>query len=312
MRNEREKSIIQLAELHTDEYLKQQLRESVSVALKPIQLNDTFSYQIYSYIGPKTRKVLTAHEDEYQKLLGYDPYLQSMTTRSWVLIDLLTIAIEWLIYEINTLLGYIGIANFGLSIVIFSIIIKYLFNPLNRKSIEAAKKMKKLQPQIQALQRKYENDKQKLQQELMILYKKHKINPFSGCLPLLIQLPFFWALYKVLPYLIDLKYSTFLWIKDLSEPDTIATIPIWPYEINLLPIIMTAISMIQSKFAPATTTTSDNKSTQYLLPALFLFIFWNFPSGLVLYWTIQTILQVIDYLLMNSSEKPSKTRKRRK
>jgi len=160
------------------------------------------------------------------------------------------------------------------------------------------KEMQALQPHIEELRRTYKDNPQRLNKEMMELYKKHKVNPFSGCLPLILQMPIFFALYQALMRSVLLKGAGFLWIKDLSEPDRLfslpATLPI--REINLLPILMTIIMFIQQKMSvtsSSSTTMQQQKAMMIIMPIMFGLIFYNMPSGLVLYWFINSLLMLI-------------------
>ena len=153
-------------------------------------------------------------------------------------------------------------------------------------------------------------DPRLMNQKMMELYKKEGVNPMGGCLPLLLQLPIFIALYQVLPRLVDMKDVAFLWIKDLSSPDTLfyipafKNIPLLPYGFNLLPLIMTAVSLIQSRMSqkssgPQSAQQAQQNKMMLMMPVMFLFLFWNMPSGLVLYWTIQNIFSIVEQSFIN-------------
>jgi len=179
--------------------------------------------------------------------------------------------------------------NYGVSIIIITVIIKVLFIPLTQKSFKSMQAMQKLQPQIKALRERYKKDPQKLNQETMELYRKNKVNPMGGCFPMLLQIPVFIAFYNVLLNSIELRGAPFfLWITDLSAKD--------PYYIT--PIIMGITMFIQQKMSP---TSPDPKQAQIMLimPVIFTFMFMSFPTGLVLYWTVNNILSIgQQYLLM--------------
>jgi YidC/Oxa1 family membrane protein insertase len=174
------------------------------------------------------------------------------------------------------------VKNFGIAIIILTILIKILFWPLGNKSYESMKAMQKLQPKMQELRDKFKDDKQKLSQETMALYRAHKVNPMGGCLPMLIQIPVFFGLYKALLYAIELRHAPFFWwIQDLSAKD--------PYYIT--PIIMGATMFIQQKMTPTAGDPMQQKIMLFL-PIIFTFLFLNFPSGLVIYWLFNNILSI--------------------
>lgn len=187
------------------------------------------------------------------------------------------------------------IPNYGLIIILFSLLTKVLFYPLTKKSTESMKKMQELQPKLKAVQEKYKDNKEKLNQATMNLYKEEKVNPLAGCLPLLVQSPVFIALYQALNHTIALRGQPFvLWIKDLSQPDALAQLPIaLPFlgsDLNVLPILMSAAMYFQSKMTP-TSGGGQMAAMTTMLPLIMVFIFYNMPSGLVLYWLVNTILQ---------------------
>ncbi|MCX7761145.1 MAG: membrane protein insertase YidC [Hydrogenothermaceae bacterium] len=187
---------------------------------------------------------------------------------------------------------YEYIPNWGVAIIILTVLIRIIFFPLNHKSLKAMKKMADLAPEMEKLKKKYAKDPQKLQEEMMKLYAQAGANPLSGCLPILVQIPVFIALYNVLMVTVELKGAPFiLWIKDLSDKD--------PYYI--LPILM-GLSMIAQQFI----TPSTDKNQQiimYVIAVVFTFMFLTFPSGLVLYWLTNNILGLIQSFIVNKTMK---------
>lgn len=200
-------------------------------------------------------------------------------------------------YILDFLYGIIG--NMGWAILLFAALLRLVMFPIANKSYESMSKMKKLQPKLKVLQEKYGEDKMKLQQETMNLYRKEKINPASGCLPLLIQIPVFFSLYKVLNIAIEIRHAPFIgWIKDLSAPDplTLSVITHLPIpgiiNIGVWPIIMGITMYIQQKLNPAPTN-KDQARMFAMLPIIFTFMLGHFASGLVIYWTLSNILSII-------------------
>ncbi len=196
--------------------------------------------------------------------------------------------------------------NYGWAIVIITFIIRIIFYPLNHLSYRSMKKMQELQPVFQKLREKYKDDPQTFQKELMNLYKTHKINPFSGCLPILIQIPVFIAFYKVLLMAIELRHAPFiLWINDLSAPERLYLgsfeIP-WLGGIPLLTILMGVSMFIQQKLTPTSLDPTQEK-IMLLLPIFFTILFINFPSGLVLYWFVNNLLSIIQQWITFKSSK---------
>ncbi|MEO2066316.1 MAG: membrane protein insertase YidC [Desulfurobacteriaceae bacterium] len=178
------------------------------------------------------------------------------------------------------------VPNWGVEIIIFTLIIKLILHPLTHKSFVSMKKMQDLAPRLEEIKRKYGNDPQKLQEETMKLYREMGVNPASGCLPMLLQIPIFIALYELFLNAVELKGASFLWIRDLSQPD-----PTY-----VLPILM-GLSMILQQFLTPTT----NKQQQYIFYAMavfFTFLFASFPAGLVLYWFTNNVITAIQNLII--------------
>ena len=188
--------------------------------------------------------------------------------------------------------------NYGVAIILLTILVKLLFWPLTHKSYKSMKEMQKLQPLMMKIREKYKNNKEQMNKELMALYKTYKVNPMSGCLPMIVQIPVFFALYKLLVQAIELRHAPFiLWINDLSAPDRLFNFPFSiplmapPYGIPVLTLLMGASMFIQQKMTPTTGDPTQAKMMM-LLPIVFTFLFINFPSGLVLYWLVNNILSI--------------------
>jgi YidC/Oxa1 family membrane protein insertase len=189
--------------------------------------------------------------------------------------------------------------NWGISIIFLTILINLLLFPLAIKSFTSMHRMKKIQPHIQKLRELHKDNPQKLNKETMELYKKYNVNPLGGCLPLLLQMPIFIALYQGLIRSIELRGASFLWIKDLARPDGVPipfTLPLIGNSINVLPLLMVIMMVVQQKITQgkATEISEDQANQQRIMmmtmPLLFGFMFYNMPSGLVLYWLVNTIL----------------------
>lgn len=190
--------------------------------------------------------------------------------------------------------------NWGLAIILLSLLIFFCSFPLTLKQMKSMKEMQALQPKIEKLRVAYKSNPQKLNKEVMELYKEHKINPLGGCLPLLLQMPIFFSLYQVLMRSVELKNSGFLWIKDLSEPDRVfkfgQSIPLLGNDLNILPILMAIVMFFQQKMntaASAGQSAEQQKMMAIIFPVMFGFIFYNMPSGLVLYWFLNSLLMTI-------------------
>ena len=207
---------------------------------------------------------------------------------------------EWLGVPILLLLNWVyhHVGNYGVAIILLTVVSKVLFYPLTVKSMRSMKAMQALQPQINALRNKYKSDPQRLQRETMDLYREHKVNPLGGCLPMIAQVPIFYALYLALSVSVDLQNATFLcfgrlfgvnlWICDLASHD-----PTY-----VLPVLMGVTMFMQQKMTP---TAGDPRQAKMMLimPFMFTFFFLNLPAGLVLYWTVSNVLQILQQWYMD-------------
>ncbi|HER43626.1 MAG TPA: membrane protein insertase YidC, partial [Candidatus Eisenbacteria bacterium] len=194
------------------------------------------------------------------------------------------------------------IPNYGLIIIILSVLTKVLFYRLTHKSTKSMKDMQRLQPRIKELQEKYKDDKERLNKETMKLYKEAGVNPLGGCLPLLLQMPVFFALFNVLRNTIELRGAPFaLWMDDLSSPDVLfdfgVSIPFIGSEFHLLPILMGGAMVLQTKMGASPTgeaaPAAQTKMMTTMMPIMFTFFFYHMPSGLVLYWLVNNILTIV-------------------
>jgi len=193
--------------------------------------------------------------------------------------------------------------SYALTIIFITVIIKALFWPLTQISTRSMKRMQALQPQVKAIQEKYKEDPQKMNQKMMELWKQNKVNPAAGCLPMLIQLPIFFGFYRMLQTAIELRGARFLWACDLSQADTIWIIPGLNFPLNPLPLIMGATQIWQMRLTPPSPGVDpvQQKMMQYM-PLIFLFILYNFSSGLTLYWTVQNLLTIAQMKLTKASD----------
>lgn len=201
-----------------------------------------------------------------------------------------------LLYALRFFNQYIN--NYGVSIILLTILIKILFWPLTHKSYKSMKEMQKLQPRMAKIREKYKNNKEQLNREMMALYKTYKVNPMGGCLPMIVQIPVFFALFRILGSCIELRHAPFmLWITDLSAPGRLFSFPFKipfmapPYGIPVLTLLMGASMFIQQKMTPTPGDPAQAKIMMFL-PVIFTFMFINFPSGLVLYWLVNNILSI--------------------
>ena len=191
------------------------------------------------------------------------------------------------------------VPSWGWSIVIMTICIKLLFWPLTAKASRSQKRMASIQGPMAELKEKHKDNPQKMQQETLKLFKEHQVNPVAGCLPMLIQMPIFLGLFYMLRTASELRFESFLWVSDLSLPDTQFMVGGFP--INILPMIMGVTMFLQMSMMPVSPTADPMQQKIFkFLPFIFLVFLYNFSSGLVLYWTVQNILTIIQQKIINS------------
>lgn len=182
------------------------------------------------------------------------------------------------------------VGNWGISIILLTFLIKLLFYPLSAASYKSMGQMRELAPRLQSMKEKFGDDKQKMQQAMMELYKTEKINPLGGCLPILVQIPVFIALYWVLLGSVELRGTPFMWLPDLSKPDMLFG-KLWFLPLGPLPVLMAASMFLQTKLNPKPTDPLQAR-LMIMMPIIFSFFFFFFPSGLVLYWLVNNILSI--------------------
>jgi YidC/Oxa1 family membrane protein insertase len=233
------------------------------------------------YMGPKSYSIIKHLGIGLDKAINFGFF------------DLLAKPLLWLL---NFLHGYIP--NYGLAIIALTLIIKGILWPLGSKSYKSMSEMKKIQPLMAQIREKYKDDKKKMNEETMSLYKTYKVNPLGGCLPMVVQIPVFFALYRMLYEAIELRHAPFMgWINDLSAPDRLLhfsfSIPFMdpPYGIPVLTIIMGATMFIQQKMSPPMGDPTQAKMMM-MMPIVFTFVFINFSSGLVLYWLVNNVVSI--------------------
>ena len=194
-----------------------------------------------------------------------------------------------------------------MAIILLTVLIKILFFPLTQKSFESTSKMSMLGPKIEEIKKKYQGKPEKLNQEMMALYRKEGVNPVGGCLPLLLQMPIFFALFELLNNAFDLRGAPFIapWIGDLSAPESFLpfgfTLPLLNWdELRILPFVMLGTTLLQSRISQNPSAMQPQmKMMMYAMPIFFFFILYSMPSGLVIYWTMQNMLSIAQQLYIN-------------
>ena len=233
------------------------------------------------YLGPKDPKYLAAAPNHLSAAIDY----------GWF--DFIA---KPLLKLLHFFYDYVG--NYGVAIILLTVLIKAIFWPLSHKSYKSMEQMKKLQPLLSQLREKYKDDRQKMNEEMMQLYKTYKVNPAGGCLPMIVQIPVFFGLYQALLHSIELRHASFIrylpftdmiWLADLSAKD--------PFYIT--PLIMGATMFLQQKMTPAPGDPTQAK-IMLLMPVIFTFMFLNFPSGLVVYWLVNNVISIAQqYWMLN-------------
>jgi len=250
--------------------------------------------QIVLFVGPKEYRLLARVGEEFQNqadlVMNFGKYLGFFAKA-------LLLAMNW-VHDV-TRLGY------GWTIVLITVIIKVLFWPLTAASTRSMKRMQVLAPEMKTLKEKYKDDMQKFTQKQWELYRKHKVSPMSGCLPMAIQMPVFIGFFTMIRSAIELRGARFLWIADLSKPDTLFMIPGTHFPFNLLPLLMGGSMLWQSHLTPPSPgmDPAQAKMMRYM-PLMFLVFLYNYSSGLALYWTVNNVLTVVQTKLTKMNQPP--------
>jgi len=275
------KSTVQLA-LSGDDQVTTTL--SGEAEILPPAGKKTFQYTVF--MGPKKLSILKEVGFELDKIINF----------GWF--DVLA---KPTLFLLNFLYQYLH--NYGVAIILVTVLFKLLFWPISHKGMKSMKTMQKIQPKMAKLREKYADDKERLNQEMMTLYKTYKINPLGGCLPMVLQIPVFFSLYKVLLQTIELRHAPFmLWMTDLSSPDRLAIGIDIPGlgGIPVLTLLMGGTMFLQQRMTPTTGDPAQAKVMMFL-PVIFTFMFLNFASGLVLYWFVNNLLSIGQQYVINRS-----------
>ncbi len=257
---------------------------SIEFELENVKPQSERALRIQYYVGPK----------EYSRLSRLEQNQDLVMQFGWF-----GIIGKTMLYMLLHLHGMVG--NYGVAIILMTIFIRLLLWPLTAKAAQSSKKMQKLQGPLQELREKYKDNQEKLNREMMKLWKEHGVNPFAGCFPIVIQLPIFISFFYMLRSASELRFEGFLWVRDLSLPDTIATIGGFPF--NPLPLVMTVSMYYQMRMTPMNVDPAQQKIFR-MMPFIFLFICYQFSSGLVLYWTMSNFFSILQQYLTNRKKDP--------
>ncbi|MBC2602816.1 membrane protein insertase YidC [Puniceicoccus vermicola] len=272
------------AELASDTDTVDAVRASLAFPISRIDAGESKSIELEFYTGPKEFKRLSKLGDHQEEVMqfGFFGFFSKI--------------LMFFLYGIHSV-----IPSWGWSIVVMTIIIKVCFWPLTAKAAASQKRMRKIQEPLKEIREKFKDNPQKMQKETMRLFRENKVNPAAGCLPIFIQMPIFFGLFWMLRTASELRYAPFLWINDLSQPDTVAYI--FDFPINILPLIMGVTMFFQMRMTPAMASgDATQQKIMKFLPFIFLIFLYNFSSGLVVYWTVQNLLTILQQYITNKRD----------
>jgi YidC/Oxa1 family membrane protein insertase len=261
------------------------IRGAMGVAAFSLQPGETKKFDFTIYTGPKEYSRLAKLPGDLTAVMDFGMFAPIS---------------QILLTTMNTLHAFVK--SYALAIILMTLIIRLLLWPLQNYTTKSMRRMAKLSPVMNELKVKYKDDPQRMNQEMMKLYKEYKINPFTGCLPMLVQIPIFFGFYTMLGSAVELRNSTFFWVSDLSQPDTV--FHLFGFPINILPLIMAATQLWQLRITPKTGDPSQQRILM-IMPVVFLAICYNFASALSLYYTVQNLFLIGQtYLTRNQIEAP--------
>lgn len=246
------------------------------------------------YVGPKEYLRIKELSDEAYGTVGteFDDIMQ------FGFVSGISKLLLWALVSLHDLIAYVAPTwAWGFAIILLTVIIKGAMWPLTQVQVRSSKRMAELQKPMAEIREKYKDNPQKLNEEMMRMWREHKINPAAGCLPILVQIPIFIGLFYMLRTSSELRFAPFLWMDDLSVADTLFTIGGFP--INLLPLLMGVTMYYQMKFTPSPTMDEMQRKIFQFMPFIFLIFCYQFPAGLVLYWTVQNLLTILQQWLTN-------------
>ncbi len=257
-----------------------------------LQPGESFERTTRYYVGPKKYSELNALGNKQGHIM----------LRAWPYFGWWRSACVGLLWLLNVL--KLVTFNYGVAVILLTIIVKVVFWPLTHKGTENMKKMQKLQPQLTKLREKFKDNPKKIQEKQMLLYRENGVNPLAGCLPMFVQMPVFIALFTVLRSAVELRFASFLWISDLSEPEGLlaGVLPFPAGGLNILPLAMTGTMILQQRLTPSAGDPQQQKMMQFM-PLMMLFIFYNMSSALVLYWTVSQLLSILQLVMQQRKEK---------
>lgn len=276
---------------------------AVELMGQTLEPGQTLTREIEYFIGPKDYRLLSQLGYKRDAVMGFDENAY---------MDFAVVPVAKILLRLLNFIHDHVVASYGVAIMLLTFLIKVLFWPVTHKSTESMRKMSELQPLMAKIREKYKDNPQKQSQEMMALYKEHKVNPLGGCIPMLIQIPVFFGLFVVLRIAIELRFAEFLWIKDLSAPERLIefgfALPIVGWDaLNILPILMTLAMYWQQRLMPAGGDPQQQKIMRIMMPGMMFFMLYNFASGLALYWTTQNVLVIVQQSIYQYRKKHGQT-----
>ena len=258
---------------------------SAGAQFEPVQLAPdaaaAASFQLY--YGPKEIDALSAFAEKAVSVMHL----------AWGPLNYLARALFWILSLFYKICG-----SYGVSIILLTLLVRIVFYPLTARGNESMKKMQKVQPKFKELREKYKDNPQLLNQKMTELYRQEGVNPLAGCLPILLQIPIFFALYAMLDNVVELRHVSFLWCKNLAAADTVVSIPLfgWSLPVNPLVLAMTVLMVIQQRMTPMSMEPAQKKMMA-MMPVIMLIFLYDLPSGLTLYWTVSNFFSIIQLWL---------------
>jgi YidC/Oxa1 family membrane protein insertase len=252
-----------------------------------IQPGQTYSAKFEIYAGPKIYHRLAQLPHNEAEIMDFGMF--KIVCQS--LLNFMNLLHSWL-------------HDYGLAILALTTVIKLSLWPIQNKANKSMRQMAALSPKMQELRDKYKDDPTRMNQEVMKLYKQYGINPVGGCLPMMIQIPIFFGLFKMLGQAVELRNAKFLWIKDLSQPDTLAFLPVLGWRVNLIPILMAASQIWLMAMTPKTGDPTQRRVMMFT-PLIFLFICYNFAAALALYFTTQNLFSILQFYMNKRQPMPT-------
>lgn len=286
----------------SNKYMRNAVAGFMGFEAKTLEAGQTWNLGGSYYVGPKELDRLYSLGAGQEEVMNYGwfGFVSRPLSRllNWIHSIVATFAPDW---------------GWGWSIIILTIIVRVVIWPLTSVQIKSAQRMAKLQKPLKEIREKYKDDQKRVQQETMKLYSEYGINPLAGCLPIFIQLPIFIGLYYMLQTSCEIRFAHFLWIDDLARPDTIEALPsIFGIPLHILPLVNAAITFLQMHLTPTPSTDKTQAWMFKLMPVIMLLFFYTFPSGLVLYWTVQSLIGIIQAVIVRRGADKVVLKKREK